>query len=180
VTPLHATTYFRPHSLPGQTLLLLILLCIGVNCSEDLSLLSLQSRFQIVRKVKSTPSRPIIALLVRTIMPGSDKRCTTIDFQHVDSATGNPTMLDCVLGALAPTSRLRSPFAAFDSQQPKENLVQRYSRLCWPTGFLIKLAVYKLGTLWARYPKRYTLRFSIGYTLTGVQQVAKPCNKVLV
>jgi serine/threonine protein kinase len=113
-------------------------------------------------------------------MSGSDKRCTTIDFQHADSATGDPTMPDRVLGAPAPTSKLRSPFAATDSQQPKENSVRRYSRLRRPTGFPIKSDGYERGTPWARYPKRYTLRFGIGYTLTGAQQVAKPCNEVLV
>jgi hypothetical protein len=56
-------------------------------------------------------------------------------------------MLDCILSALALTSRLRSPFAATNSQQPKENSVQRYLQLCQPTSFLIKLDVYKLGTL---------------------------------
>jgi serine/threonine protein kinase len=89
-------------------------------------------------------------------------------------------MPDRVLGAPAPMSRPRSPFAATDSQQPKENSVQRYSRLRRPTGFPIKSAVYEPGTPWARYPKRYTLRFGIGYTLTGAQQVAKPCSEVLV
>jgi hypothetical protein len=56
-------------------------------------------------------------------------------------------MPDQVLSALALTSKLRSLFAATNSQQPKENSVQRYLLLCQPTSFLIKSDSYERGTL---------------------------------